>query len=440
MKRVLTMMACMVMLITLFAGCNSQGTSNTPTAAPTTAPTTAATPTPTPKPTGPESFKGEFTWWTFFDQAPYLKAEFEKKYPNVKIKLETFGGSQYQTKLMTTLLSQQGIPDMFDLEEGYVYKFIDSPLIADLSKLGGNELIKDFYPWAAEMGKDSKGTLKAICDNVSPVAFWYLRDAMQKWLGTSDPDQIAEKLSDWDKITAVAKEVKEKSNSTVYLWPNLNEIVKIEGYSITPFVRDRKFSIDPKWYDVIKIMRNLNDQGLVANLGSWGGDWANKWNSGELLIRTMPSWDFFTDWKKNTGNVGVAKPPKCSYSGGTYRVIYDKSEKKAIAAEFLKFLTNVDYQIGNLNDNNQMPAITKVFSQIGANYKSEKFGNQNILKTYNEICTNIPKILPDMYTRDVQNKFAKYCEEGIKKGQTDEQIITEFKKAVKDAYPDVQGL
>ena len=34
-----------------------------------------------------ETLVGEFTWWTFFDQAPFLKAEFEKKYPNVKIDL-----------------------------------------------------------------------------------------------------------------------------------------------------------------------------------------------------------------------------------------------------------------------------------------------------------------------------------------------------------------
>jgi ABC-type glycerol-3-phosphate transport system substrate-binding protein len=108
--------------------------------------------------------------------------------------------------------------------------------------------------------------------------------------------------------------------------------------------------------------------------------------------------------------------------------------------EFLKFLTTTEYQIANLNDKNQMPADMRVFEQIGADYKVAKFGNQNILKTYDEICKAIPEITPDMYTRDVQNMFGKYCKEGIDGGLTDDQILENFKKAIKDKYPDIEGL
>lgn len=429
MRRLLSAILLTAMVVTTLAGCGSKPTQTKTTAKKVTV-----------SDADPSTFKGELTWWTYFDQAPYIKKAFEAKYPNVKINLQTFGGDQYQTKLMTTIQSGQGIPDMFDLEEGYVYKFLDSDAVADLGALGANDLVKDYYPWAADMGKDSKGTLKAVCNNVSPVALWYLRDAMQKWLGTSDPDQIADKLSSWDKVVAVAQDVKQKSNGTVYLWPNIDEVVKIEGYSITPFVRNGKFSIDPKWNDVLKIMRTLYDQKLTANLDSWGQDWANQWNQGKLLIRVMPSWDFFTDWKKNTGNVGVAKPLKCSYEGGTYTAVYAKSDKKDLAMQFIKFITTTDFQIDNLNTNNQMPANTKVFDQIGANYTAPKFGNQNILKTYNDVLKAIPNIVPDKYTRDVQNIFGKHAEQGIKKGESDDQIIKEFEAEVKDKYPEIQGL
>lgn len=388
----------------------------------------------------PKEISGEFTWWTYFDQAPYLKEQFETEYPDVEIKLETFGGDQYETKLMTTLQSGQDIPDLFDLEEGYVYKFIESDLLADLGTMGGEELVEDYYPWAVEMGKDSNGTLKGICDNVSPVAFWYTRDAMEEWLGTSDPDEIAEKLSDWDKIIEVAKDVKEKSGGEVYLWPNLSEIVKVEGYSITPFVRDGKFEMAPEWKDVMKLMRTFYEEELIADLGSWGQEWATEWNKGNLLIRVMPSWDFFADWEKNAGNVGVAKPLKGSYEGGTYRAIYSKSENQELCMEFLSFLTTPEYQIDNLNDNNQMPANMKVFEEIGSDYEAENFGGQNILKTYDEICRDISSIRPDKYTRDVQNTFGKHCEEGIKNGLSDEEIIENFKKEVKDKYPEIKDL
>lgn len=429
MKRFLAMILLSVMVITALTGCGG-GKATTQT----------ESKTPTVSDADPSTFKGELTYWTYFDQAPYIVKAFTSKYPNVKIDLQTFGGDQYQTKLMTTIQSGKGIPDMFDLEEGYVYKFLDSDAVANLGPLGANDLVKDYYPWAAAMGKDSKGNLKGVCNNVSPVAYWYLRDVMQKWLGTSDPDQIADKLSSWDKIIAAAKDVKQKSNGTVYLWPNMDEVVKVEGYSITPFVRNGKFAVDSKWYDVLKTMRTLYDQKLTANLDSWGQDWANQWNQGKLLIRVMPSWDFFTDWKKNTGNVGVAKPLKGSYEGGTYTALYAKSDKKDLAMQFIKFVTTTDFQIDNLKTNNQMPANTKVFDQIGADYTASKFGNQNILKTYNDILKTIPNIVPDKYTRDVQNIFGKHAEQGIKKGESDEQIIKEFETEVKDKYPEIEGL
>lgn len=387
-----------------------------------------------------ETLTGEFTWWTFFDQAPFIRDQFEAAYPGIKINLEVFGGDEYQTKLLNTLSAGDGVPDMFDLEEGYIYKFIDSPLIQNLDDMGLSNIGSDYYPWAIDFGRDSTGALKGVCDNVSPVAFWYTRNAMKEWLGTDNDVEISEKLSSWDAILAAALDIKERSNGTVWLWPNLREMVKVEGYSLTPFVRDGVFSIDQGWLDLLATMRRFYDAGAVADLGSWSGEWATAWNDGTLLIRVMPSWDFFTDWSKNTGNIGVAKPFKTSYEGGTYRAVYANSDKKDLVAEFLKFITTADYQIANLDTNNQMPANKLVLGIKGENYSNEKFGGQNILATYDSICSTIANIRPDKYTRDLQNLFGKHVNNGLKEGKTDEEILAAFKAEVKDKYPELSGL
>jgi multiple sugar transport system substrate-binding protein len=247
-------------------------------------------------------------------------------------------------------------------------------------------------------------------------------------------------LADWDKIVTLATDIKAKSNGEVSLIGNFNEIVKVEGYSITPFVRNGKFAIDQKWYDLIKVMRNFHEAGVNPNLGSWSGEWATAWNEGKLILRAMPSWDFFTDWKVNTGNVRLAKPPKNSWEGGTYRAVYSKTEKMDLANEFIKFLTDPAYQKTNLDTNNQVPASKAVFAQFGADYKNDKFGDQNVFKTYDEICSNVVPITPDKYTREFQNNFGKQVREGIPAGLSDEEIIANFKKAMKDKYPEVEGL
>lgn len=435
MKRILATMLVLAMTLATFAGCAPKK-DDTDTTTPASSP---ASETVSKEAIDPATVEGSFVWWSFFDQTPYMQENFNKLYPNVKIDLQLFGGDEYQTKLMTTIQSGTGIPDLMDLEEAYVYKFIDSDIFTDLGKLGGDEVVKDYYEWASVMGRDSKGVLKGISDNVSPVAYWYVRDAAKKWLGTDDDKEISAMLSDWDKTIEVAKKVKADSNGKVFLLPNLGVVSKIEGYSITPFVRDGKFAIADEWYDVIKTMRTLWDEKLIADLDSWSGEWSTAWNAGDLILRCMPSWDFFTA-DENKGKVGVAAPYKASYEGGTFRAIYDKSENKEIAMEFLKYMTTPEYQIGNLNDNNQMPASKAVFAQIGADYKSDNFAGQNILSTYNDICEKILPISPDQYTRDAQSVFAKHCTEGIKNGITDEEIIANFKKELKDKYPEIQGL
>lgn len=387
-----------------------------------------------------ETLTGEFTWWSFFDQAPFIKEQFEAKYPNVTITLEVFGGDDYQTKIMNTLPTKQGVPDLFDLEEGYVYKFIDSPLLANLEELGLGTACENYYDWAVAMGRDSNGVLKGVCDNVSPVAYWYLRDQMAKWLGTSDDAEISAILGSWDAMQEKALEIKEASEGTVYLFPNLSEMVKVAGYSLTPFARDGEFAIDQGWIDLVDTMRSFYEADVVADFGSWGGEWASNWNDGTLLIRTMPSWDFFTDWEKNTGNVGVAAPFLNSYEGGTYRAIYANSEKKELCAKFIEFLTTEEYQLQNLAVNNQMPANKNIVNVLGDDYTNEKFGGQNIMKTYDAICANISNIVPDKYTRDLQNKFAKHAEQGIKDGLDNDTIIANFKAEVQDSYPELNGL
>lgn len=89
--------------------------------------------TETAQATDPADVTGEFTYWTYTDSANNLVNEFNKVYPNVNINLQVFGGDEYKTKILTALQSGTDVPDVFDLEEGYIYEFLDSELIADLS-------------------------------------------------------------------------------------------------------------------------------------------------------------------------------------------------------------------------------------------------------------------------------------------------------------------
>lgn len=151
----------------------------------------------------------------------------------------------------------------------------------------------------------------------------------------------------------------------------------------------------------------------------------------------MPSWDFFTDWDANTGNVGIAVPYRGSWEGGTGVCVYNNSEKKDLAGVFLKYLTSDEFQKVNMSAYNQVPASKAVSEELAADFSAENFGGQNLIKTYNEICEKIPGITPDKYTRATQNLFQKVATNGIKEGQDNDTIIENFKKELHDQYPEI---
>ncbi len=404
----------------------------------TTAEENAETETAEETTADPASITGEFTYWTYTDSANNLVNEFNKVYPNVTVNLQVFGGDEYKTKILTALQSGTDVPDVFDLEEGYMYEFLDSDMISDLSYINIEELTKDFYDFQVAQMKDTTGTFKCLNFQSSPVALWYLKDACEEWLGTSDPAEISAMLSDWDAIIAKGEEVYEASGGTVQLWPNLDEMPKVVAFSYAPLISpDGKMAISEDWTNLIDSMRTMYDSKADAELGSWGSEWAAAWNDGKLLFRVMPSWDFFTDWETNKGNVGVAAPFKSSYEGATGICVYNDSEKKDVAGEFLKFVASDEFQKINLESYNQIPASKKVCDEMSEGFSAEDFGGQNILATYSEICDNIVDVTPNKYTRPAITAFQKAAANGVKAGDGNDSIIEEFKSVIKDKYPEV---
>ena len=380
---------------------------------------------------------GEITYWSYTDSANNLVQEFNKVYPDIKINLQVFGGDEYKTKLLTTIQSGQGIPDLFDLDEGYVYEFFDQGVTEDLSARGYEDVMKDNYAYMTAAARGANGKLQAINFQTSPVGFWYLRDATKKWLGTDDPAELATILDSWDKIYAIAERVYNNSNGTVYLWPNTVEMVKVVGFSFRPFVRSGQFEIVQDWYTLIDQMRRFNDSGYVANVGSWSSDWAAKWNAGEVLIRVMPSWDFFTDWGKNSGNVGIIRPFENAYEGGTFISLWSGSRKKELCDVFLKYLCSDQFQRINFDSYNQVPARVPLIKSLAANYNAPRFGGQNLAKTYDEINSGVVDVVPDKYTRALQNLFQKHAEQGVKNGLDNTSIVNNFKAESRDQYPEL---
>lgn len=128
-----------------FAGCANSETQSAPAGESAASPSEAASTNETAD--HPEEVTGSFSYWSFTDSTNNLVNAFQEQYPGIKVDFHMFGGEDYKTKVMTTMQSGQDIPDVFDLEASYVYEFLDSDLLQNLSELGFEEEMADFYPY-----------------------------------------------------------------------------------------------------------------------------------------------------------------------------------------------------------------------------------------------------------------------------------------------------
>ena len=446
-KKWLPIMLTMVLVLSVLAGCGTskqENGGNGGNAAPNEGNTGTAEPNEGAQNEGdgqPKELSGKLVIWTFFDQVKDMGAQFEAKHPNVEVDVQIFPGDQYQTKLLSALQSGSNVPDIFDLERGYIGKFIDSQYLANLTEMGIEDLLQDYIPYVRELGRAGDGTIRAVSDHSSPGSFWYVREAAKKYLGTDDPDEISAMVDSWDKMIELGKKVYAESNGAVHLMANAGDVFDIEAYNTEPWVQDGKLVIDPKWEEFYQIQLDIRNNNVDAKLGFMSAGWGNALNEGTVLLSAMPAWaTFMIDNKddKAVGKFGVAKTPDGYYVGGTYRGIYEKSPNKELAYEFVKFIASPEWQEHNLAKTGNMPGSGKVYLDNMDTYKSPLLGDQNPMKTWYELVNSMPGIRPDKYGEEVLSKWRKIAGEGINNNSSFDEVVANFKKEVKSAFPDIQ--
>ncbi|MFS0613442.1 ABC transporter substrate-binding protein [Lederbergia ruris] len=389
----------------------------------------------------PEDYEGELNIWTFFGDVEKMATKFEEKYPNVKVNVSVFPGDQYQTKLMNAINTKTDVPDIFDLERGYMGKFINQPFVADLSAMGADELLKDYVPYVKELGTAEDGTIRAISDHSSPGGFWYHRDLAKEYLGTDDPDEISAMVDSWDKIIDLGKKIKKDSNGKVHLISHFGDAFNTAVSHQEMWVQDGKLTIDPAWEEVFNNMKALRDEGVDAKLGYMSAGWGNALNDGGVILFAMPAWAGFmvdNDGGAAEGKYGLAKTPQGYFEGGTYRAIYEGSEKKDLAYEFVKYIASEEWQQYNLEETGNMPGLQTVYDNNMDSYKSPFFGDQPVLEVYKDLVMDIPAKKATGNEDEISRKFYDAASEAVDNGESYEKALKIFKDSIKNGYPDIE--
>lgn len=306
-----------------------------------------------------------------------------------KVDLQVVPNEQYLNKLKPLLKTKKNVPDIFVGEAGFIKEVVNLGMSEDLGKAPYNANTKDMYAYAASMGKDNKGVLRALTWQCTPGALMYRRSIAKEVFGTDDPAEVQKQFTSWESFLAAGKKLAAKGYTLI---PGAGDLGQIFYSSKKkPYIDDKNNGyIDPIITDFFEVSKAVRDGNMDAKLAAWSAPWMDGGNTkpGEAKIFSYawPTWGLFfvmNGWKNSVGDWGMINAPVGYYWGGTWLNIYKDSPNKALAWEFIKMMTqDKAYMEKFAIKTGDFLSDKVVDAKVAPTMKSEVLGGQNHYTTF----------------------------------------------------------
>ena len=366
----------------------------------------------------------------------------------------------YQQKLDEALMKQADAAaddkvDMFLSETDYVNKYTDAEadVAIPLKDLGidPDKELSDQYDFTKVTASDTEGVQRGSTWQCCPGLLVYRRDIAKEVFGTDDPDEIAEKVNDWDTIKAAAEELKAKG---YYTFSSYADTFRLYGNSIeeswvspggTTVKVDEQIM---KWIDTSK---EWLDAGYIDKnvKGQFNDDWNKAMGSASKVFAfLLPAWgiDFVLEknWDGGQGAWAVTTPPQEYNWGGSYVHGCTGTDNPEHVKEIILAVTaDKDNLLKISRDYLDFTNTTSGMQEAAAddeNYASGFLGGQNSFTYFAPVAENI-KIAPlCAYDQGcvelIQNAFSDYLQ-----GKVDfDKAKANFETAIIERYPDITAV
>ena len=384
---------------------------------------------------------GTLEVWGWTTDPEYQIEAFEKAYPNVTVNY-TMIGTDYDTKMQTIVDNRTEGPDVFYADVKTVKNYIESDAWETLNADPSNIDVSDSEDYTVKLGSDSDGNVKALSYQATPGGFWYKRDLAKKYLGTDDPDEISEMLSTTDGMLDVAEKLKEGSNGETHMFASYKDLWQFANYGMRSlaWVDGDKFQMDdyiPEFFDLAKTVR---DNGYDAKIDTWSEAWYASCADDSVFGYAEPTWGLQyviqTGAPDSEGNWGLASMPAAYFNGGSYLGIYQESQNKELAAEYVKFVcTNKDFLAQYAKDKGDYTSLKSVNKEIAdGGYEEPWCAGQNTFKFFSDQMDKINTDIVTKYDDTIGNLMLNNVDLYLN-GQLDKDAaIAQFKDDVASNY------
>jgi len=365
----------------------------------------------------------------------------------------------YQNKLDEVLLNQDSAAaddkvDMFLIEADYALKYVNTDYTMSLDEVGLTaDDLKNQYKYTQEIVTDDNGKIKATSWQATPGLFVYRRSIAKDVLGTDDPNQVQEYLSDWDKFNDVAAKMKEKGYTMLSGYDDAYRV--FSNNMSRPWVVDGKVVVDDnlmKWVDQTK---EFTDKGYNNKTSLWSDGWgADQGPDGKTFGFFYSTWGInFTlvdysladkEGEKKVGNGiygdwAVCYGPQPFYWGGTWICAARGTDNIPTIRDIMYTLTcdketmkNITLEVADYTNNKE--AMNEI---ANSDYSFDFLGGQNHIALFTEVADKIDMSNTCPYDQGCNEEFQKAFKDYFDGNVNKEEALQNFYTNIKIKYPDL---
>ncbi|MCX4767198.1 sugar ABC transporter substrate-binding protein [Streptomyces sp. NBC_01275] len=289
---------------------------------------------------------GTVNVWAWEPTLKTVAADFQKKYPKVKINLVSErSGDKHYTALSNAISAGKGVPDVAQVEYFALGQYALTKGLADLAPYGADKLKSKYTPGPWNAVNDGDKVYGLPMDS-GPMALFYNKKVFDKYkiaVPTTWDEYLdaARKLHKADPKAYIANDAGDAGFTTSMLWQAGSRPYQVDGTKVKIDFADagaKKFEA---------VWQKLIDEKLLSPINGWTDDWYKGLGDGTIATLATGAWmpaNFITgvpnasgDWRAAALPAWTAGDKASAENGGSSLAVPALSKNKELAYAFVEY-------------------------------------------------------------------------------------------------------
>ncbi|MFB8353316.1 ABC transporter substrate-binding protein [Streptomyces niveus] len=341
---------------------------------------------------------GTVTVWAWEPTLEKVAADFQVKYPKVKINLVgERSGDKHYTALSNAISAEKGVPDVAQVEYFAVGQYSLTKGLTELSPFGAGKLADKYTPGPWNAVSDGDKVYGLPMDS-GPMALFYNKKVFDKHkiaVPTTWDEYVdaARELHKADPKVFIANDAGDAGFATSMLWQAGSRPYTVDGTEVKVDFTDAGAK---KYTDT---WQQLLDEKLLAPVNGWTDDWYKGLGDGTIATLATGAWmpaNFVTGVPKAAGNWRAAPMPAwtegdkaSAENGGSSLALPALGRNKELAYAFAEY-ANAGDGVPTRVEQGAFPATTaELRSAEFRDTEFEYFGGQKANEIFADSAANV---------------------------------------------------